>query len=38
VYALISAPLTVKLAPQLFILDSQVRDLRLQGAELGMPA
>ena len=31
-------PVLAKLAPQLRVLDSQVRNLRLQGAELGMPA
>lgn len=31
-------PAVAKQAPQLRILDSQVRDLRLQGAELWVPA
>ena len=30
--------MVAKLAPQLRVLDSQVRNLRLQGAELRMPA
>ena len=37
-HTLIPAPIEAKLPPQLFILDSQVRDLRLQGAKLGIPA
>lgn len=36
-HALISTPLEAKLALQLLIHDPQVRDLRLQGAELGIP-